>query len=66
VFELPGIFLVLPGSILPMARKRKSQIGRSGLHILPHGMHYRRIAIFGVSTQDTAAQTRLASPPPMR
>jgi hypothetical protein len=39
---------------------------RSGLHILPHGIHYRRIAIFDVSTQDGAAETRLASAPLMR
>jgi hypothetical protein len=44
-----------------MARKRKGQNGRFGLHILPHGIHYRRIAIFDVSTQDGAAETRLAS-----
>jgi len=49
-----------------MARKRKSQNSRSGLHILPHGIHYRRSAIFDVSTQDGAAETCLASVPLMR
>jgi hypothetical protein len=44
-----------------MARKRKGQNGLSGLHILPHGIHYRRIAIFDVSTQDGATESRLAS-----
>jgi len=49
-----------------MAQKRKGQNGRSRLHILSHGMHYYRIAIFDVSTQDGAAETRLASEPLMR
>jgi hypothetical protein len=49
-----------------MARKRKGQNGRSALHILSHGMHYRRIVMFDVSTQDGAAETRLASVPLMR
>jgi hypothetical protein len=49
-----------------MARKRKGQNGRSRLHILSRGMHYRRIVMFDVSTQAGAAETRLASVPLMR
>jgi len=62
----PGILLLLPGSILPAAPKRKGQIGHGGLHILPHGMRDRRTAIPGVSTQDQAAETGLAFVPLMR
>jgi hypothetical protein len=64
--ELPWDFLLLPTSILPAAPKRKGQIGRAGLHILPRGMHNRRTAIPDASTQDQAKETGLALVPPMR
>jgi hypothetical protein len=60
------ILLVLPGSILPATPKRKTQFGHTALHILPGGMHDRRTAIPGVSTQDQAAETGLAFVPLMR
>jgi hypothetical protein len=61
-----GILLVLPGSILPAASKRKGQINHGGLHILPRGMRNRRTAIPRVSTQDQTAETGLASMALMR
>jgi hypothetical protein len=35
------ILVDLPNSILSATRKRKRQIGRPGLHILPHGMRHQ-------------------------
>jgi hypothetical protein len=59
-------FLLLPSSILPTAPKRKRQIGRVGLHILPGGMRNRRTAIPDASAQGQAAETGLALVPLMR
>jgi hypothetical protein len=64
-FALPWILLVLAGSILPMAPKRKGQNGWSEPHILPHGMRWCAIAAPGASTQDMRKQSRLASIPVM-